>query len=122
MELDLGESLEYKELHEAICPHCGAGPLDGVTGIGEKGDGEMRPHDGSPTICSYCGELLIFHGGEDGNMRVEIPSAEEIADWESNKNFWYHLKRIQQHLKDLALQGRLSGDMKYGKSKPHRRF
>lgn len=129
------ESHEIKELNQTFCPSCGAGPMDGVTGaqleevnpylndasIKHAGFQQKRvyPHNGSPTICAYCGELLVFRQVGD-TLTLAYPTETELASLKSDHQAWQIIVGLQEKMKQHALEGRLKGDKRYAKSKPRR--
>ena len=130
------ESHEISDLNKTYCPCCKAGPMDGVTGadiedvdpymddasIRHAGYEEPRkifPHDGSPTICAYCGELLVFRV-VDNALTLAYHTDAELDDLRSDAQKWEIISRLQNKMKQYALEGRLRGDKRYAKSKPRR--
>lgn len=131
------EEHEVKELNGAYCPCCHAGPMDGVTGLRfntvkppsgpwdvvdiQEDDFEpVYPKHGMPTVCSYCGELCAFQQQGGDKLSIVYPSDSDIADWKSDVNVWRVLEAAQKFFKQKALEGRLSGNMKYVNTKPKR--
>ncbi len=130
------ESHEIRELNQTYCPCCNAGPMDGVTGAeiedvdpylddasirhaGYKEPRKVYPHDGSPTICAYCGELMVFRQVGDA-LTLAYPTDAEINKLKSDSQAWKIIVGLQEKMKQHALEGRLRGDKRYAKSKPRR--
>ena len=97
---------------QAYCPHCGYGPLDGVTGVRTGTQAEvfretggryqpdnppppMLPTPGTPSICTSCGGLLVFN--ED--LQQVAPSDEEVAVWKADPRLWADLTRLSDGFK-----------------------
>ena len=120
------QSHEIKQCSDVNCPGCGAGPMDGVTGLEftdnpdkRKSGREILPKDGMPTICSYCGELCMF-SERDGKLSIVFPSQESIDAWRAEPELWNTLLSLQGKMQELALQGRLRGDRRYAGFKSRR--
>ena len=58
---------------ETKCPGCGTG-LTGATGASPNPE-HNQPKPGYPTVCCYCGELLVF----DSRLAVHRPTPEMAA-------------------------------------------
>jgi hypothetical protein len=54
------------------CPHCGKGN-ERHSPVGR--DGARTPHDGSLSLCIYCGGFGVFEGGG-----IRAPTADEAAE------------------------------------------
>ena len=108
------QSHEVPELNQTYCPTCGAGPMDGVTGahieeqpsshldapIKHVGFKKKRvyPDDGSPTICAYCGELLVYRKVSEA-LTLSFPTESEISTFKSNSQFWTLLSNMQNRIR-----------------------
>jgi hypothetical protein len=55
---------------DAKCPDCQA-ELSGVTGASPN-PAHNKPHPGAPTVCAYCGAVLVF----DSDVRPRKPTPE----------------------------------------------
>jgi len=136
IRLERVEQHEVKELSTSMCPGCGAGPMDGVTGmqfktveppagpwdvatIDEDSIGPVYPKHGTPTVCSYCGELCVFRQAGD-KLVIEIPTVAEVDEWRLDSTIWRVLDCAQKHFQQKSLEARLRGDMRYAKNKPRR--
>lgn len=124
-------SHEVVDLNQTYCPRCNAGPMDGATGVEVKdddpaGDDEKEesdgfPKDGSPTICSYCGELLMFHTvSGSGALTLTLPTEAEIDELKSNFQAWQMISMLKERIEQEAEEGRLRGEKRYANSKPKR--
>jgi len=128
------ESHKITDLNKTFCPSCSAGPMDGVSGANvedvnpyapdapTKHSAESRrvfPQDGSPTICVYCAELLVFKK-VDKLFTLAYPTESQLTLFKSDAQAWRLISKIQEGLKSDAQEGRLRGDKRYAKSKPKR--
>lgn len=134
IHLERVEQHEVPKLDHAMCPGCGCGPMDGVTGMkfrtinppgfenpDDKDDGlPIMPTAGTPTVCAYCGELCIFREKPDGTMNIELPTPAEVKEWKLDPAIWKVLKSAHEYFSQKALEARLSGDMRYAKARPRR--
>jgi hypothetical protein len=126
------QSHEVPELNQTYCPNCNAGPMDGVTGanieeqpsvhfdapIKHQGFNSKKvfPNDGCPTLCSYCGELLVYHK-VDNALTLSLPTQNEIADFKSNSQMWTLICNMQKRVRKDAEEARLRGDKSYARTK-----
>ena len=117
-DLVFQEKCEVKDLEKTYCPCCGGGPLDGATGVAENSDTRSIPEDGDPTICVFCGEILRYTI-KNGVVGVEIPNEEYFKALRLS-DVWSVIQQVSAQFKEMALQARLRGDMKYARSKPKR--
>lgn len=132
VNVTIQSSEKIPELNKTYCPNCNSGPMDGVTGaiveekptvqfdspIKHKGFNkkEVFPDDGCPTICFYCGELLVYH--KVGNLlTISVPSEKEIATYKSDTQMWSLISNIQIRIKKEAEEARLRGDKSYARTK-----
>lgn len=129
------QSHQVPELNKTYCPNCNSGPLDGVTGahLEEKSSSifdapvkhsgfnerQIFPEDGSPTICCYCAELLVYRKA-DKALTLDFPTEKELTEFKSNSQFWTVLCDIQNDRRLIVEEGRLRGDRRYAKLKPKR--
>jgi len=123
------ESHEISDLSKTYCPTCSVGPLDGVTGatmtdsdepIGhEEKRRRVFPDDGSPTVCSYCGELLVFRIVSNA-FTLAYPTEAELNAFKADFQGWRLISGLQEEMKQKALEARLRGDRRYAKSKTKR--
>jgi hypothetical protein len=75
--------MENPEIPQSRCPLC-KHTLDAV----ECASGRSRPSPGLPTICIYCGEVLVF----DDSLSLRKPTVEDSADFAENPH-WDLLRR-----------------------------
>jgi hypothetical protein len=129
------------KLKQAYCPTCGSGPLDGVTGavisegsdntfdtpdapIRHSGckDSQTYPKDGSPTLCAYCGELLVYRKTNE-EFNISLPTNEEIKGFKSNPELWGILSQLQEAMRQKKFEKELRGEKSpKNPKKPHKRF
>ena len=87
------------------CPHCGAGPMDGLGGarFSNKYDPKNEnikadPKSGDITICMYCAELCVFEKTEKG-LIMKIPSEQQMDKIQSDDGKWNVLQGIMAKIK-----------------------
>ena len=92
------ETHKIPELNETYCPCCGLGPLSGVTGASTD-DEPVFPTDGSPSICCFCAELLVFRVSND--KLVLLRATEDLINtWKSeHSQAWNIMSSIQKEMK-----------------------
>ena len=107
----------YPELDNAVCPCCGKGPLNGMTGISRSEYKNITPTDGSPTICCFCTKICIIRKN-DGKLSLDVPTEEELNDIKSNVENWAVIMKIIKATEKMATKKQLKGDKNYANFKP----
>lgn len=101
------ETYEVTDLNQTYCPYCHTGPLVGLTGAeirhndedGENKDKRIFPQEGSPTICGFCGEILIFHL-VDKILSLSKPTVSDLNYLKSHSQMWELISGLQQKIKN----------------------
>ena len=81
---------ETTSIAEQQCPTCHE-VLDATTAH----SGSALPTPGDPTICLYCGEILIFGAG----LQMRLPSGSELRDLQADASLWAELTTLQRQFR-----------------------
>lgn len=96
------ETHNIDELNQTYCPICNKGPMDGVTGARFSelpSDEPIFPENGTPTICAYCTNILVFRTKDNGVLTLDQPTDSEIKLWQGEEEMWATMLEIQARLK-----------------------
>lgn len=124
---------EISHANGCYCPTCGAGPMDGCTGIYMEVEGsgsdnsfgfndtsnffrevpEFNPGPGDPSICCYCGTLVAYDKSEDGTMSLHALSRAEISRIKDNPDLWCGLMQMKDFIDAQIEKQQIKGNKRY---------
>lgn len=114
-------STKISNAKNCYCPSCGAGPMDGCTGISMEIEGRAinsnsaEPNCGDYSICSYCGSLVVYQKAEDGTMSLRNLNRTDISHIKDNDpDMWCALMKAKDLVVTQIEKQQIDGDRRYG--------
>lgn len=120
--------LTHVEQHElpaashCYCPHCGQGPMDGVTGIQlqiegtpdqPRADIDFTVRAGTKSLCVFCGTMVIFQEDADGKLSLREMNREDIREMKRDLDNWAAFMKTKEMVDLYITISQINGKKRY---------